>query len=203
MLQLLKLEKRTLIKGWIICFIVVLPFTFLPVLSSESPFWQSILDRVPWSVLYSAGFALLICGAALYHNYERQSIKLKLFSKPAFRNLRFQYQQSGKGSLVDDLSFYITGTHNEFYYTIDMTIDLDDHSKQEVVITPMLEIEKNSDVPDMVKNYKSLLKRDLRFTKDKYRLQILLRPDEIRADDPLGISKYLNLIESKMKLRPI
>ncbi|MEO1050752.1 MAG: hypothetical protein AAFX87_09000 [Bacteroidota bacterium] len=201
MLRLLVLEKRTLLKGWIISFLVILPFTFLPAISSDNPFWPSMLNRAPWSVLYAAGFALVICGAALYHNYERQSIKLKLFSKPAFRNLGFKYLQSGKGSLVDDLSFYLFGVHNGFSYTIDMSIDLEDHTKQEVVITPIIEVETNADVPDAVKNYKQLLGRNFRFSTDRYQLQILLKPNEIQVSDPLGVSKYLNLIESKIKLR--
>ena len=89
MLRLLLLEKRTLLKGWIIVFIVSFPFTFLPVLFKEGEFWQRMIDRAPLSLLYAAGFALVICGAALYHNYERQRIKLDLFSQPAFRNLGF------------------------------------------------------------------------------------------------------------------
>lgn len=203
MLQLLLLEKRTLIKGWIISFLFSLPFTFIPAFFVEIPFWQSLLNRTSWAVLYAAGFALLVCGAALYHNYERQSIKLKLFNKPAFRNLGFKYYHSGKGSLVEDLSFYLSGAHNGFNYFVDMLIDLEDHTKQEVVITPVLDVQTNAAVPDAVKNYKQLLRRDFRFSKNKYQLQILLDPKEIQVSDPLGVSKYLSLIESKIKLRSL
>ena len=203
MLQLLLLEKQTLLKGWVLSVVLSLPFTFIPGFFTEGDFLNRMLNRAPWAILYAAGFALSVCIAAVYHNYSRQSIKIKLFNKPAFKNLGFKYHQSGKGSLVQDLGFYLSGLHNGFSYTIDMSIDLEDHSKQEVVITPLLDVQSNTDIPGAIKNYKQLLRRDFRFSENKYQLQILLDPKEIQTDDPLGISKYLNLIESKIKLRTV
>ncbi len=203
MLQLLILEKRTLLKGWMLSFALSLPFTFIPAFFQEGDFWPRMIDRVPWALLYAAGFGIFVCGAALYHNYERQNIKIKLFNKPAFKNLGFTYFKSGEGSLVQDLSFYLSGTHNGFAYVIDMIIDLEDHKKQQVVIKPVLEYRTNAEVPDLIKSYKQLLRRDFRFGSNKYQLEILLKPEEINAHDPLGMTKFLNLIQSKIKLKPV
>ena len=203
MIQLLLLEKRTLLKGWILVFVLSFPFTFLPAIFKEGEFWQRMVDRAPWSLLYAAGFAFVVCGAALYQNYERQRIKLNLFNKPAFKSLGFNYFQSGKSSLVNDLGFYLAGSHSGFDFTLDMRIDLEDHSKREIVITPIREVETGTPINRTVKGYKQMLGRDFRFTGKPHQLEILLKPAEINADDPMGMSKYLGLITSKLKTKPV
>ena len=200
MIRLLLLEKRTLLKGWIVVFVSSFPFTFLPAIFKEGEFLQRMIDRAPWSLLYAAGFAFVVCGAALYQNYERQRIKLKLFNKPAFRNLGFHYFQAGKGSLVNDLGFYLAGSHSGFDFSIDMQIDLEDHSKQEIVITPVREIETGRPMNREVKEYKQVLRRDFRYSGKPHQLEILLKPEELNAEDPKGMSKYLALITSKLKM---
>ncbi|MEQ8337653.1 MAG: hypothetical protein RIA62_09915 [Cyclobacteriaceae bacterium] len=199
MLQLFLLEKKTLLKGWVLCFMLSFPFTFLPVFFSDGNLWQDIITRVPTSLLYTAGFSTALCMAALVINYDRQSVKLKIINKPAFKQLNSKLIPTGQGSLTEDLSFYLDVHHNDFQYTLDIIIDLEDYKKQTLVIVPILqEISSN----DVISQYKELLKREFRLSSNKYRIEILFKPEEINLEDPMGLVKYFTLIEAKLKLKP-
>tara|TARA_Y100001972_G_C7659537_1_gene332468 strand:+ start:350 stop:952 length:603 start_codon:yes stop_codon:yes gene_type:complete len=200
MMQLLLLERKTLVKGWVLCFVVCLPFTFLPVMFGDGDLWQDIANRIPISLLYSAGFSTALCLSAVVINYDRQSIKLKLINKPAFKHLNAKLIPKGQGSLSEDLSFYLTADHNEFHYTIDILIDLEDHKKQTIVITPeMLEAGSH----EMIRKYKDLLKKEYKVTSNKYRIELQFKPEDINLEDPTGLVKHLSLIEAKLRLKPV
>ncbi|MEQ8879528.1 MAG: hypothetical protein RLO17_22405 [Cyclobacteriaceae bacterium] len=198
MLQLFLLEKKTLLKGWVLCFVLSFPFTFLPVFFGDGNLWQDIITRVPTSLLYTAGFSTALCMAALVINYDRQSVKLKIINKPAFKQLNSKLIPTGQGSLTEDLSFYLDIHHNDFQYTLDIIIDLEDYKKQTIVIVPILQEISN----DVISQYKELLKREFRLSSNKYRIEIQFKPEEINLEDPLGIIKHLSLIESKLRLKP-
>jgi len=199
MLQLFLLERKTLLKGWVLCFVLSFPCTFLPVLFGDGNLWQDIMARIPTSLMYAAGFSTALCMAALVINYDRQGVKLKIIHAPAFKQLNPKLITKGQGSLSEDLSFYLTANHNEFHYTIDIIIDLEDYKKQTIVITPeMLEVERN----EMLKKYKDLLKKEFKLSANRYRIEIQFKPDEINLEDPLGLVKHLSLIESKLRLKP-
>ncbi len=202
MWQLLLMEKRTLFKGFLICLIVVFPFTFLPLIGGEEAFWESFVQRLPLSILYSFVGATFICLAALYHNYERQSIKLRMFAKPAFKALGFDYVPTGTGSLVDDLGFYLLGSHNEFRYIIDMEISLDDHEQQEVILSPLIYAPDNAKQDGFIKAYKVMLDREFKFTSNQNHLEIILSLKEIQVEDPLAVTKLMNRLEAKLKIQP-
>ena len=202
MWQLLLMEKRTLLKGFLICIVVIFPFTFLPLIGGEGEIVKRVAERVPWSVLYSLVGAIFICLAALYHNYERQSIKLKTFAKPAFKSLECEYVPVGEVSLVEDLGFYLLTSHNAYQYVIDMEISLDDHENREVIITPLIYASENMDQQDYIKAYKSMLNREFKFTSNKDQLEIVLDLDEIQLEDPLSVTKLMNRVEAKLNMMP-
>ncbi len=199
MLQLFLLERKTILKGWVLCFVLSFPFTFLPVFFGDGSIWQDLVARIPLSLLYAAGVATALCMAALLINYDRQEVKLKIINKPAFRQLNSKLIPTGQGSLTEDLSFYLEVYHNDLPYDIDIAIDLEDHKKQTIVIIPIIQGISGG---HKVKQYKELLRKEFRLSSNKYHIEIFLKPEEINLEDPLGVSKHLSLIEAKLRLKP-
>lgn len=200
MLQLILLEKKTLVKGFILTFFISFPFTFLPAVFKDGDLWLLLLDRIPLSILYSLLAAIVVCSSAVFYNYDRQKIKLDLFGKPAFTNLGFEYYQRGSGSLTEDLSFYLKGEYKDRHYMIDMMIDLEDMEDRRVFIVPIFYIDEENELSHQkfIKDIQEKLKPEFNVAKSENYVQIWFKPEEINAEDPLAITKLINIIEAKM-----
>lgn len=202
MLQLILLEKKTLLKGFILTFLISFPFTFIPVFFKDGEIVLLFLDRVPLSIIYSLLAAFAVCLSAVIYNYDRQKIKLELFSKPAFASLGFEYFQRGVGSLTEDLSFYLKGDFKDRHYMIDMMIDLEDMQDKRVFIIPLFAIDDESESShrQLIKDIQERLKPEFKVAESEDYVQIWFRPEEINADDSLAVSKLINIIEAKMNI---
>ena len=200
MIQLAKLEKWTLLRGWIISGILVFPFTFLPVLFKDGPLGERLIIRLPSSSLYAVGFSLLVVIAALYQNYERQRQKFILFNKPAIKRLGFSMATEGHKSLMEDLNVFLKGVNNDLNYRLDILIDLEDDRNSRLLINPILTAPNYSDYKKLIAENATLLARDFRVSTSIRGVEILLPLNEVNFEDEKSIRKFMTIIESKLKI---
>lgn len=85
-------ERKTLLKGLIISFLLTFPFTFLPALIRSGFSISTILGRLNDSILYSLGFSLIVVIAAIIHNYKGLVDRRWYFDKPAFKKIGVLYK---------------------------------------------------------------------------------------------------------------
>ena len=75
-------QKNTLIKGWFISTLIVLPFTFIPTWIEFGFSLEETLYRVSHSILYSLGFSLFVVIVSVVHNitisYSEKKYLIKL-----------------------------------------------------------------------------------------------------------------------------
>jgi hypothetical protein len=169
MFELVKLEKITLLKGWLVSILIVFPFTFLPVISGEGTRMDRLVDRAPLSLAYSAGFSVFLVRAAVYQNYTRQNKKLRYFHRAAFSSLNFRLATEGKGSILRDFNAFLLGTFGERFVRIDIEIDLEEAENNEVVLRVIPPASGSQGVTTLPLN-------------------------KIHLDDPQAIRKYLSVL---------
>ena len=65
LLNIIITERQTLIRGLLISFLLVFPFTFLPTIFSSGWTFHPIIKRIPSSVLYAFGFSFIVVVASV------------------------------------------------------------------------------------------------------------------------------------------
>lgn len=199
MLQLLKLEKWTLLKGWVISAIIVFPFTFLPILFKDGSLGERLINRMPSSFLYAVGFSLLLVIAALYQNYERQRQKFVLFKKPAIKRLGFSIETEGHKSLMEDLNVFLKGMYNDVTYRLDILIDLEEDGNSRLLINPILTALDYYDYKKLTAENAALLARDFQVTTSIRGVEVLLALNEVNFEDENSIRKFMTIIGAKIR----
>ena len=189
MLKIILLEKRTLLKGWLISLVVVFPFTFIPIFFNSETGLSKYVNRIPESLLYSAIFALLVVAAAVYHNYERLRIRIRIFNTQSFRALNGKWIKEGLGSISHDLSVSLLVHHIEMPYLLTIIIDEEDPEKRYLRISPYASIGKAR-----LGELKSELKKYFKIDYTVRNLAIMLPVPDERLDDPSYIKKYMTLL---------
>ncbi|NMM47292.1 hypothetical protein [Marinigracilibium pacificum] len=189
MITLIKLEYKTLIKGFFIVFIVVFPFTFLPVLFKDGDLIGRLFSRIPLSLLYTAVFSIMLVMAAVAHNWSNVKDRMRYFNKPAFISLNFEYILEGQGSLVEDLSPKLYGYYNDVAFQIDVYIDLDNNKRKEIEIIPLNYLD-----PKSVKALVQRLNKEFKVRSDRSSVLISIPLEENKLNDPSYLLKNLTLI---------
>lgn len=157
-LTILRIEKKTALRGFIVCFIVILPLTFLPIIK-DGLTQENIVRRLPVSILYAAGMSLAVVIAAVANNYESLKYKKKYLEKAAFRRLGWEERFAGAGSIVNELEPYLFGKTGPYYFRINITEPTKNDAKIEII--PFIDI-KDSD------NLKKILKKEHGFQQREY-----------------------------------
>ena len=120
LIKIIVFERNSLLKGWVISTLLVLPFTFLPTLIKYDVSFEAIKFRLPNSILYSLGFALVVVVAAVIHNYNNLVDRKRLFDKPTFKELDFYGRLDGIGSIVRELETFLLGIIGDYYFRINL-----------------------------------------------------------------------------------
>ena len=118
-------------KGFLISTVLILPFTFIPVIGQEGSLGVRILARLPWSLLYAGGFALLVVLAALGQNYDSLKSKLVILNSPAFQNLEFKPHISGH-DLFSEIDVGLIGDLKGVGYLLNLVLDAE--SKKRLLV---------------------------------------------------------------------
>lgn len=138
LLFIINAERRTLLRGLLFSFLVILPFTFLPTLLSNGWNRALIIQRVPDSVLYSLLMAAAIVIAAVIYNYNNLVERKALFHRPAFTSLDFYGRLDGIGSITRELETFLLGKIGNYYFRLNL-LDVDKESKS-IEIVPLIDL---------------------------------------------------------------
>ncbi len=177
-------ERQTLLRGLIISFLLVFPFTFLPIIISKGWTLQPIIQRIPDSTLYTFSFSLIVVVASLLHNYNNLVHRKRIFDKPAFKKLDFYGRIDGLGSVVSELETFILGKIDKYYYRLNI-ID-PDLKKFKVEIIPLIDFSDNEELKEM-------LKKEHNFKEDLFVGQIISLTEQDLENENLLWDRLLNL----------
>lgn len=151
-------ERRTLLRGLIVSFLLVFPFTFLPIIS-DGLTWENIRRRFPMSAIYAFGFSLFVVIAAVFHNYNNLVDRKKHFDKPAFTNLDFHGRLDGLGSIVSELETFLLGKVGKYYFRLNL---IDPEQKAiRIEIVPLIDLKGK-------KEMKAKLRKELNFKQNLF-----------------------------------
>lgn len=146
LLNIIILERRTLLRGLTISFLLVFPFTFLPTIISNGWTLQPIIQRIPNSTIYALGFSFIVVLASVLHNYNNLVDRKKLFERPAFKKLDFYGRLDGLGSVVSEIETFLLGKVDKYYYRLNI-ID-PDLMKFKVEIIPFIDLTDNEELKE-------------------------------------------------------
>jgi hypothetical protein len=191
--QLLLLERKTLLKGFLLCCVIVFPFTFFPVIFSSARSWEALYNRIPLSLLYTTVFSFVIVLAAFVQNVTNLRTKIRLFKMPALQDLGFSLQHVGAGSVLWEFAPVYVGTYEEIVFLISVEIDQDKNDRIYVILT-------SPGHHDASKNrlIRSGLK-DLRVTESGGSLALQLEPKESDFLKNDYLAKYLSIFAAEIK----
>ncbi|MEQ9092081.1 MAG: hypothetical protein RIE52_13385 [Balneola sp.] len=182
-------ERKSLLKGLSISFLLILPFTFLPTLIKSGISFSAIFGRLNDSILYSLGFALILVIAAVIHNYNGLVDRKWYFDLPAFKDLDFYGRIDGVGSIVYDLETVLLGEIKNYFFRLNL---IDTDKKNPILeIVPLIDLTNKNQEVDKLK------------TDDKFQTDFFfgkrLKLNEIDLEDPNGIREILKDLAIKLK----
>lgn len=150
LIKIMIFERNTLLKGWVISTLLVLPFTFLPTIIKYGLSLEAMRFRLPDSILYSIGFALIVVIASVIHNYNNWVDRKRLFDKPAFKELKFYRRLDGVGSIVRELETFLLGKIETYYFRINL-IETELRTNK-IEIVPLIETRGHKELENKLKD---------------------------------------------------
>ncbi len=143
-------ERKTILRGWIVSTLCILPFGFIPTLLKQGFSFPHLIANARGVFFFSAMFALIVVGAALIHNYQSLVERKRIFDRAAFVALDFHGMLDGVGSIVHELETFLFGQMGNFHYRISiLDPDLD---TTKIHIIPLIDIEGKNDLIKELEN---------------------------------------------------
>ena len=136
-LVLMVFEWKALIKGLLVVFMIIFPFTFLPILFSKGFDSGALIDHLPGAALFTLVFSLFVLGVALINNIKSLHLRKKIFDSPAFRSLNFLPRFLGSGSITKDLESILIGKLDKYFFRLRIENPKDEKCVLEIV--PLIE----------------------------------------------------------------
>jgi|GEM_PF-1016720 hypothetical protein len=189
LLTIIITERKSLLKGLTISFLLILPFTFLPTIIKSGISFSAILGRLNDSIIYSFGFALIVVIAAIIHNYNGLVDRKWYFDRPAFKDLEFYGRIDGVGSVVYDLETVLIGKIETYFFRLNL-IETDNKK-------PILEIVPLIDLTDKEQEIEKL-KTDDKFQTDFF-FGKRIKLNEIDLEAPNSIREILKDLATRLK----
>lgn len=193
-LKILYLEKNTLVKGWFISTLLILPFTFIPTFASYGFTLDAFRFRLPFSIMYALGIALAVVVASLIHNYLRLIDRKKVFDKAAFKALDFHGRIDGVGSIIRELETFLIGKMEHYYFRLNLVCTLNKNNVLEIV--PLIKIKSDKGLVYFLKT-KHGFKEHYFFSKEVYISDIDLENKDTVKQILLDIESILLSQEAK------
>ncbi|WP_299707323.1 hypothetical protein [uncultured Pontibacter sp.] len=144
LLTIINTERSSLLRGFIVVFMLVLPFSFIPFIARQGFSAQTISQSLPDAMLYAAIFALGLIIVALLNNYEKLLQKKRLYDLPAFTALHFNGAVEGYNSIIKELSTYLIGKAGDYFFRVNIA----DTSRKlvKIEISPLVYIGQDTDL---------------------------------------------------------
>ncbi len=189
LLTIIVAERKALIKGLTISFLLILPFTFLPAVIRSGLSISTIIGRLNDSILYSLGFSLIVVIAAVIQNYNGLVDRKWYFDRPAFKDLDFYGRIDGIGSVVHDLETVLLGKIENYFFRLNL-VDTD-KKVPTLEIVPLIDLtEKEIEIEK--------LKSELGFKTDLF-FGMRVSLNEIDLENPKGIKGLLTDLAKTLK----
>lgn len=189
LLTIIIAERKTLVKGFTISFLLILPFTFLPVIINNGFTIPTILGRLNLSILYSLGFALIIIIASLINNYNGLFDRQWYFNQPAFKSLNFYGRLDGVGSIVNELESILLGKIGTYFFRLNL-IDTDKR-RPVLEIVPLIKLEDKA-------NEIEILKLEYKFRADLF-FGMIINLKDIDLENPTEIQMVLSDLSKRLE----
>src|SRR5688572_15305137 len=145
-------ERRAILRGLIMTFFAVLPFTFLPLIVKHGFVVDVIVARANVSMVYSFCFSLLVVIVAVVYNYEGLADRKWYFDRPAFRHLEFRGRVDGVDSTVRDLETFLLGETEGYYFRLSL-VDTDSDNARLEIIPAVILTDKDQEVKILKAEY--------------------------------------------------
>ncbi len=150
LIKIVVFERFALLKGWTISTLLILPFTFLPTIIKYGFSLEALKFRLPDSILYSSGFALIVVIAAVINNYNNLVDRKRLFDKPTFKELDFYGRIDGVGSIIKDLETFLLGKIGNYYFRINLVEPESNTNRIEII--PLIDTKEDKELMRILKN---------------------------------------------------
>lgn len=186
LLNIIIAERKTLLRGLTISFLLIFPFTFLPTVIKNGWTLQPITQRIPDSTLYAFGFSFLVVVSSVIQNYNNLIDRKRIFDRPAFKKLNFYGRIDGLRSIVNDLETFLLGKIGRYYYRLNI-ID-PDLKNFKVEIIPLIDFTDNEEL-------KEKLKKEYNFREDLLVGQLINLTETDLENENLLWDRLLNLDE--------
>lgn len=174
-------ERKTLLRGFIISFLIAFPFTFIPPIFRKGFSLATVIERFNESTLYAAGFALLVVFAAVIHNYNSLVEKKWFFEKPAFKNLDFHGRLDGIGSISRELETFLLGEIDGYFFRLGLPDPEAKNPKLEII--PLIKLNERE-------TEKTILRKEYGFRQRLFFGKTLPLKD-FNLEDPISIQSLL------------
>lgn len=181
-------ERRSLLRGLLISFVLVYPFTFVPTISKHGWNWHLIALEVPKLAAYTFEFCLMVVFAAIVHNYNNLVTRKNLFDFPAFTKLDFYGRIDGMKSITRELETFLIGEVGGYYYRLNL-IDVD-KEKHKLEIVPLIDLSND-------RSLKNRLRKELGF-RESWFFGLTIPISKIALQDELFILDKLKKLSVQL-----
>ncbi|MBX0332614.1 hypothetical protein K3G39_05130 [Pontibacter sp. HSC-14F20] len=146
LLTIISNEKRSLLRGFLVVFILVLPFTFIPAIFGQRVPLETFSQLIPQKALVAALIAAGIIVLLLLNNYEKLLQKKRLYDFPAFASLQFSGAVEDYNAIVKEISTYLFGKVGNYYFRVNIINPKQQHVQIE--LSPLIYIGQNQELMD-------------------------------------------------------
>lgn len=191
LLTIITNEKKSLLRGFLVVFVLVFPFTFLPALFRQQAPSESFSQLIPEKVLVAAFIAVGIIVLLLLNNYEKLLRKKRLYDSPAFTSLRFNGAVEGYNAIVKEISTYLFGKVGDYFFRVNIVNPKYDN--MQIELSPLIHVGQNQDLLNR-------LLHELQLKENLYLSRIIiLSEDELQQSDVIK-NELLRLSEELSRL---
>lgn len=191
LLSIITNEKKSLLRGFLVVFILVLPFTFLPALFRQRAPFETFSQQIPEKALVAALVAVGIIILLLLNNYEKLLKKKRLYDFPAFTSLHFNGAVEGYNAIVKEISTYLFGKVGDYFFRVNILNPNQDHVQIE--LSPLIHIGQNQELLDR-------LMQELHLKENLYLSRVISLPEEQLQQSDVIKNELLKLSDELSRL---
>ncbi|WP_299989126.1 hypothetical protein [uncultured Pontibacter sp.] len=191
LLTIITNEKRSLMRGFLVVFILVLPFTFIPVLFTQRFTAETFSQQLPEKALVAALIAGAIIILLLLNNYEKLLQKKRLYDLPAFSSLHFNGAVEKYNAIVKEISTYLFGKVGNYFFRVNIT-NPRQHNIQ-VELSPLIYVGQDHELLDR-------LMQELQLKENLYLSRVINLPEEELQHSDIIRNELLKLSDELSRL---
>ena len=186
LLTIITNEKKSLLRGFLVVFVLVLPFTFIPAFFKQQAPSETFIELIPGKVVIAALVAIGIIILLLLNNYEKLLQKKRLYEFPAFTSLRFNGAVEGYNAIVKEISTYLFGKAGNYFFRVNIISPKQDNVQVE--LSPLIHVGQDQELLDK-------LIQELQLKENLYLSRVIILPEEQLQQSDIIKNELLKLSE--------